>query len=149
MNRTRCFVMAVGLLALAVAASVTSAQAATATTVQASANVTWTPPTTDSNGVALSAAEAITSYAVYANTSPLTAVPTTAPLATVTAPSTSVSGSAPAPVGATLYVYVVACNAIGCGGLSVAGTKVVSQVNAPPGVPTNVTITLTIAPVTP
>lgn len=140
MKRTRLFVLAVGL---ALVASVVEAQSGP---VSASANISWTPPVNDSNGNPLAgSANAVTSYNVYASTSPLTAVPATT-LATVTAPATTVSGSVPATVGATLYVYVTSCNVNGCSGLSVAGTKVVTAPAAPPGVPTNVTITLTITP---
>jgi len=137
-----CVVGVVALLPILLGVSVAEAQSS----VEASANVSWTPPLNDVNGNALAgSANAVTSYNVYASTTPLTAVPAT-PLATVTAPATTVSGSVPATVGATLYVYVTACNPLGCSGLSVAGTKVITAPAAPPGVPTNVTITLTITP---
>lgn len=139
----RTFVACVAVALAAAFASVASAQSS----VNASASVSWTPPVNDANGNPLAgSANAVTSYNVYASTSPLTAVPTTAPLATVTAPGTSVSGSAPATVGSTLYVYVTSCNASGCSGLSVAGTKLITAPGAAPGLATNVTVTLIVTP---
>jgi hypothetical protein len=128
-----------GLLA-ALLASATIAQSS----VTASANVSWVAPTLDVNGNLLAGStNVVTSYNVYASTTPLTAVPAT-PLATVTAPTTTVSGSAAATVGSTLYVYVTACNATGCSALSVAGTRLITAPGAAPGVPTNVVVTVTI-----
>jgi Rieske Fe-S protein len=117
-----------------------------ATSVNASANTAWTGPVNDANGIPLAGSpNAVTSYKVYASTSPLSAVPATAPLATVTAPNTTTTGSVTANVGDTLYVYVTACNATGCSGLSVPGTKLVQAPGAAPGVPTSVTLTVTIS----
>lgn len=131
----------VGLLA-ALLASVVCAQ-----TVTVSANGSWVAPTTDANGFPLAGSpNVITSYNVYASTTPLTAVPTGTPLATVTAPTTTVTGSYTATVGQTLYMYVTACNVAGCSGLSPPGTKLVTIPGAPPGVPTSVTITITVKP---
>lgn len=130
-----------GVLA-ALIASVSVAQSVTA-----SAAVSWVAPVNDANGLPLAGSpNAVTSYNVYGSTTPLTAVPTGAPLAVVTAPSTSGTTSMTAPVGSTLYLYVTACNAVGCSGLSAPGTKVVTAPAALPGVPTSVTITVTITP---
>jgi len=133
------------VLALLSALTVTAVQAQT---VNESAAVAWTAPTNDANGIPLAGSpNAVTSYNVYASTTPLTAVPTTAPLAVVTAPATTVTGSVSASVGATLYVYVTACNATGCSALSTPATKLVAIPGAPPGIPTSVTLTVTVVPV--
>jgi hypothetical protein len=133
-----------GVLA-ALVASVSIAQS-----VNVSANVSWVAPVNDANGLPLAGSpNAVTSYNVYASTMPLTAVPTGAPLAVVTAPSTAVSGSITAAVGDTVYVYVTSCNPSGCSGLSSPGTKLVTAPAALPGVPTSVTITVTVTPAAP
>jgi hypothetical protein len=117
---------------------------AVAQSVAASLAVSWIAPVNDINGLPLAGSpNAVTSYQVYASTSVLTAVPASA-LATVTAPTTTVSGTFTAAVGQTIYVYVTACNATGCSGLSAPGTKVVTIPSADPGVPTVVTLTVTI-----
>lgn len=132
-----------GLLASLIA-SVSVAQAA-APTVSASLAVTWTAPTTGSNGtIPLTGANAITSYEVFASTAPLTAVPSSAPLATVAPGATTASGTLTVASGSTLYVYVVACDSTGCSGLSPAATKTVPYPNTVPDVPTTVTVTITI-----
>lgn len=139
----RSLIACIAGLAVALAASTGWGQSS----VNASANISWAAPVNDVNGNPLAgSANAVTSYNVYASMTPLTAVPTTAALATVTAPATTVSGSTTATVGSMLYVYVTACNINGCSLLSVAGTKVITAPAAPPGVPTNVTVTVTITP---
>lgn len=131
----------VGVLAALVASL------AVAQSVSVSAAVSWVAPVNDANGIPLAGSpNAVTSYNVYASTVPLTAVPAGTPIAVVTAPSTTVTGSATANVGDTLYLYVTACNAVGCSGLSNPGTKLVTAPAAAPGTPTSVTITVTISP---
>jgi hypothetical protein len=140
MKRTCLFAVALGLIAALAAVSNASAQAS----VKASADISWTPPTTGDGGLyPLTGANALTSYNVYVASVPLTATPAT-PLATVTVPATTVTGTVPATVGETLYVYVTACNANGCSPLSAAGTIVVPAPKVSPDVPTSVTITLTV-----
>lgn len=134
----------IGVLLVATAAILASSLAA-AQSVSVSASVSWTPPVNDLNGLPLAGSpNVVTSYNVYSSTTPLTAVPSSAPLAVVTAPATTVSGSASASVGSTLYVYVTACNASGCSGLSSPGTKLITSPAAAPGTPTSVAITVTI-----
>lgn len=121
--------------------------AALAQSVNVAASVSWVAPVNDANGFSLAGSpNAVTSYNVYASTTPLTAVPSGTPLAVVTAPSTTVSGAITANIGDTVYVYVTSCNASGCSGLSSPGTKLVQAPGASPGVPTSVTITVTITP---
>lgn len=132
-----------GLLA-ALVASVSVAQAAPPS-VSASLNIIWTAPTTGSNGaIPLTGANAVTSYEVFASTTPLTAVPTGAPLATVAAGITTATGTLTVTAGSTLNVYVVACNVTGCSGLSSVATKTVPFPNTVPDVPTSVSVTITI-----
>lgn len=115
------------------------------TTVPASAAVSWVAPVNDLNGVPLAGSpNAVTSYNVYLSATPLTATPTGTPTAVVTAPSTTVMSSMQIANGATLYAYVTACNANGCSVLSTPGSKVVSIPAVVPGVPTTVTVTVTI-----
>lgn len=125
------------------------AGSAFAQSVNVAAIVNWTAPVNDSNGIPLSTVgspNAVTSYNVYVSSTPLTVVPTTAPLAVVTAPATTVSGTVSETVGSTVYIYVTACNSTGCSALSVAGTKQIMVPGASPGVPTNVTITINAVP---
>lgn len=128
-------------LALALISAVSVAQV----TLQASANIAWVAPVNDSNGIPLAGSpNAVVGYNVFASTTPLTSVPTTSPLASVQAPATTVTGSIQAHVGDTLYVYVTACSATGCSGLSAAGTTAITIPGAAPGVPTSVTVKVTI-----
>ncbi|HEY6927439.1 MAG TPA: hypothetical protein VI653_28450 [Steroidobacteraceae bacterium] len=138
-------VLMMGSILAVLAASVTLAQSPPSVSV--SAAISWVAPVNDANHLPLAGSpNAVTSYNVYGSTTPLTAVPSGAPLAVVSAPSTTVTGSISAHVGDTLYVYVTACDTTGCSGLSDAGTKVVTTPSAAPGVPTKVTITLTVLP---
>lgn len=119
---------------------------AVAQSVSATANGSWVAPVNDANGFPLAGSpNAVTSYNVYASTTPLSAVPSTAPIAVVTAPATSVSGTVTVNVGDTLYLYVTACNGAGCSGLSNPGTKLVTAPGAPPGVPTSVSFSIAIS----
>lgn len=130
-----------GILA-ALLASVSFAQS-----VNEGVGGSWVAPVNDANGIPLAGSpNAVTSYNVYASTTPLTAVPAGTPLAVVTAPATTVTSTLTATVGQTLYLYVTACNAAGCSDLSAPGTKVVTIPAAKPGVPTSVTITITVKP---
>ena len=110
----------------------------------ASVAVNWTAPVNDANGIPLAGGpNAVTGYNVYLSTTPLTATPAT-PTASVAATATTVSGTISAHVGDTVYAYVAACDATGCSVLSTPGTKLVVQPGAAPGVPTTVTVTITI-----
>lgn len=138
-----------GIFAGLLLALISSLSVAQASSVTATAAIAWTAPTTDSNGNPLSSnpQNALTGYNIYVSASPLTAIPAT-PTATVTASSTplptTASASVTATVGQTLYVYVTAVNTAGASKLSVPATYTVIAPNAPPGIPTSVTITVTI-----
>lgn len=138
--------MRFGIRLAALVAALACAAVSAQSSVTASLNVNWTAPVNDVNGNPLAGSpNVIVGYNVYAAAMPLTATPAT-PLATITGSATSVAGTMPATVGQTIYVYVTACSATACSPLSAAATKVVTAPNAAPGVPTNVTITLTIIP---
>ena len=123
------------------------AQAQTAT-VSADATLSWTLPTTDTGGNALTGSLAITKVRVYLSTS------TISPTSPGTPTAELLAGTGGAPVsttqtitvanGGTLYARVAVCNAAGCGALTNEVTKVVTV--PAPGVATNVTITITIKP---
>lgn len=137
------------LLAGLLLALISSLAVAQASPVTATATVAWNAPVTDSGGNPLSSnpQNALTGYNIYVSTSLLTAVPAT-PTTTVTASSaslpTTASTAVTATVGQTLYVYVTAVNSTGQSKLSAPATYQVIAPNAPPGIPTSVTITVTI-----
>lgn len=138
----RCILMGV-LLAL-----ISSLSAAHASPVTATAAVAWIAPVNDSNGNPLSSnpQNALTGYNIYVSSTQLTDTP--APdlkVAAVPQSATSATTSVSATVGQTLYVYVTAVNAAGQSKLSAPATYVVVAPNATPGIPTNVTIMVTIS----
>lgn len=105
-------------------------------------SVAWTAPTTTtsaSGAQPLTGVNALTTYKVYASTSPIATAPTS-PTFTAAVGQTSAGGNVPALPGQTLYVYVTACDSAGCSALSPVGTKVVPGVAAIPDPPTGVTI---------
>lgn len=121
-----------------------------AQTVSVSSTVTWTPPTTDSNGVPLNSAgdpNVITGYKIYASGVALTAAPATAS-ATAAASATSATFTFPAAAGSTVYYYVTACDSTGCSPLSAAATKVAAIPGTIPNSPTAVTVSVTTTTVT-
>lgn len=138
------------ILAGLLLALISSFGVAQASSVTAVAAVNWAAPANDSAGNPLSSnpQNTLTGYNVYVSTAPLTSAPST-PTATVTASvsgtPTTATASVSATVGQTLYVYVAAVNAAGQSKLSTPATYTVMAPPATPGVPTNVTITVTIS----
>jgi hypothetical protein len=130
----RTFVIGILLAALAV-----SAQAAD---VPASATTSWVAPTTAVDGSALTGAQAVTGYKVYADIVAVPDVPTASPVVTVDGATQTALVTLTVANNATLHIRVAACNVGGCGALSPEATKVVSV--PVPGVPTQVTIAITI-----
>lgn len=132
------------LLVCALLASLGIAYAQTAVpTVSASIALNWTAPTTDTTGAQLAGATAVTSYRVWVSTTTLAnaALPP-APTATLTATSTTSTQTLSAPAGGTIYAVIEACNQYGC---SPPSNQVSQVVPGPvPGVPTSVTIKITI-----
>lgn len=130
------------LLAVTLVGVATFAVAQVSLTASAATN--WAAPVNDANGIPLAGGpNVVTGYNIYLSTTPLTATPAT-PTASVAATATTVSGTISAHVGDTVYAYVTACNTTGCSSLSAPGTKVVIQPGAAPGVPTTVTVAITI-----
>ncbi|CAB4130409.1 hypothetical protein UFOVP119_33 [uncultured Caudovirales phage] len=102
------------------------------------AEIAWTPPTTNVDGAVLAAGEALTEYRIYsAWNQPLT-VYTGPDGAHITVPASAASwhyaeyGTSHAP-GDTLYVSMVACNAAGCSAPTNPVSKKIGA--APPKVP--------------
>lgn len=117
------------------------------------ANVSWVLPTETeclepapatctrlplTGELALSAIELYVSQSPIADTSVLT------PTAVLAGNATTALYTATVPAGATLYVRTKARNANGTSKYSVQISKVVTIPNVAPGVPTNVSITITI-----
>jgi hypothetical protein len=110
------------------------------TLVTATLAISWTAPTVDSTGVTITSIEAPTSYEIFI--SGTTTMPAT-PTATVPATPTSATETISTGIGATSYVSLAACNGFGCGALS--APQAITASGHPPGVPTNVKITASIA----
>lgn len=127
-------------LVLALAA-VLPAQAQT--TVPASAAIAWTLPTT-AGGVALTGANALTSVNVYVSTSAIPDAPVGVAQVVLGATAQTTAYTLTAPANGTIHVRVSACNQFACSALSAEATKLVATGGLTPGVPTNVTITITI-----
>jgi hypothetical protein len=126
---------------------------AQAASVNASAVVTWTLPTTDAAGNPLTGTNALTKNQVFLSTSPIADSDTSiAPANEGTASATTISVSKTVPAGSTLYVRVKSCNASGCSPFSAQATKVLPAIpNTVPGAPgaVNVLVTVQVAPSTP
>lgn len=123
---------------------------AMAQTVPGSLTLRWTLPTTGcSIGVTpcdnkpLTGNSALEAVHVWISTSPIPDTPTGAPTLTLAAGATTATHTLQVANGATLYARVSARNPAGDSPLSAQVTKIVS-VPVLPGVPTNVTIELTI-----
>ena len=105
-------------------------------------SVSWVAPatTTSASGAQpLTGVNALTTYNIYAATSPITIPPAT-PTITAAPGQTTAGGTVSALPGQTVYVYVTACDSAGCSALSPVGTKVVPTIAAVPDSPTGVTI---------
>jgi hypothetical protein len=118
---------------------------------QVDSTVVWTNPTTDTNGQALTGANAIQKIQVFVASSPILDASTIAPFAEL------IVGQAPAPgtsliyhasAGSTVYARVKACNATGCSVFSNQASKVVPFPAAVPNAPTNVDIVILVTPPT-
>lgn len=126
------------LVALLAVGAVASAQ----TAVSAQLAVSWTAPTVDANGAALTTLTAVNGYKLWVDTAAIPDAPTAMPTASVGA-VTSTTATVSATVGATLHVRVQACNQFGCGALAQEQTILVQ--GAAPGVPTSVKLTITLS----
>lgn len=119
--------------------------ASLAQAVSGTANLNWIAPTTASDGTTpLTGGLALTKYQVFGATSSIPNSSTMAPTVEVTAPATTATVTMTVTNGQTLYFRVKACNSAGCSLFSTEASKVITL--PVPGVPTTVTITLTIVP---
>jgi hypothetical protein len=106
--------------------------------------VNWTNPTTAIDGSPLTGSQALTKNQIFVETATIPNGFAGAPKVEV-GPSISTGAvTMTVPSGATLYVRVKSCNSGGCSDFSSEATKVVTVPR--PGVPTTVTIQLTITP---
>ena len=132
-------------------AAVYVSPAAFAQSVPATLNVNWTLPTetaclqpapAECVRLPLTGAYALTGVYLYVSSAPIPDNSTLEPVAS-SGTVTSMVYNQTVPNGSTLYVRVKATNAFGNSVFSTQAQKLI-QVEAPPGAPTNVTITLTI-----
>lgn len=110
----------------------------------ATATISWTAPTTAVDGSPLTGAQAITSYQVWVSTSSIPTTTTTPPTTTVTSGATTTTQTIAVAAGGSVFARVKACNGVLCSDFSAQATATVPV--SPPGVPTSVTITISIAP---
>lgn len=108
----------------------------------ATATINWTAPATASDGSPLTGQQVITSYQVWVATSSIPANTTSQPTATITGTATTTTQTITASPGATIYARVKACNSAGCSDFSAEASKALPV--SPPGVPTSVTVTLSL-----
>lgn len=123
---------------LALLAFAAHVQAATGT-----AEISWRLPTTSIDGVPLTGANALTAVEVYVATSPIADSATLAPVITLGPGVTTTNYTTAVTNGQTLYVRLKAVSGSQKSVFSNQATKLIT-LSTVPGVPTNVTITLTI-----
>lgn len=123
---------------------------AIAQTVPGKADLSWSAVTTGCtigitpcDGVPLTPEWAITGYEIYASTSPIPDTSTAVPVATVVPGTLTFPYITQVTNGQTLYFRLKAVNAAGKSQFSVEKSKLI-KLPVLPGVPTSVTITLTI-----
>lgn len=110
----------------------------------ATATFAWVAPATATDGTPLTGAQALTSYQIWVSTSTIPTTTTTTPTATLTGTATTTTQTIAVSAGGTIYARVKACNSGGCSDFSNEASKVLPV--SVPGVPTSVTITLSITP---
>lgn len=125
---------------------------ASAQTVSGSMKLTWTLPTTGcTTGVTpcdnkpLTGADALTGIDVYVSAAPIPDSFSGAPTATLAAGAVTTTVTVPATNGGTLYARLKARNASGASPFSGQVSKLI-VLPVTPGVPTNITIEITITP---
>lgn len=114
--------------------------------VPGTANIKWTLPLTGTNGTPLTGTQALTKVQVFVATATIPDGSTMTPTVELGPTVTQASVTLQVTNGSTLYTRVKACNSVGCSGFSNEGSKVVQIPDVPPGVPTSVTITISITP---
>ena len=109
-----------------------------------SATIAWNAPTTAVDGSALTGAQALTNYQVWVSASPILDTTTAPPTVTLSNTVTTTTQAVTVPAGGTVYARIKACIGQLCSAFSAQATGVI-PVSAP-GVPTSVTITISVAP---
>lgn len=104
-------------------------------------NLSWVAPTLAIDGTALTGSQALTKYQVFISTS---AIPdnATTPTVEITAPAGTTVQTLNVAPGDVIQARMKACNSAGCSALTAAVTKAVPV--SVPGLPTSVTISITI-----
>ena len=117
---------------------------AMAQTVPGSAQLTWTLPTTSTDGVPLTGANALTGVEVHWATAPIvdTAL-TRAPQVTLSGTSTTTTQTIQVANGSTLYFRLRAVRGTEKSAYSNEASKLI-QLSTVPGVPSSLTISITI-----
>lgn len=119
---------------------------AVAQTVNGSAVLQWTLPTTSTDGVPLTGANALTGVEVHWSTTPIADTDLArAPQVTLPGTASTTTQSIPVTNGSTLYFRVRAVRGTEKSAFSNQASKLI-QLSTVPGVPTSLTITLTITP---
>lgn len=113
-----------------------------AQTVPASVTLNWSLPTAAADGSALTGSQALTSCGVWLSSATIPANTTANPTATVTPAGTTTTQTFQVAPGGTIFARVACANSAGFGQLSNEVTKLVPV--SKPGVPTNVTLTITV-----
>lgn len=117
--------------------------------VNGSATLTWVLPTTSIEGLGLTATNALTEVQVFLSTSPIADTSTALPTVTLGAGVTNTIYTMSVANGSTIYARIKACNkpstTTQCSAFTTQVSKVVNA-STVPGVPTSVTISVTITP---
>lgn len=124
-------------------ALLTAGSLAHAQTVPAVANLSWTLPTQNSDGTPIpaSGANSLVRVEGFLSAAVIAAVPAGTPTFTLTPIVTTTSQTFPIAAGGTVHVRLRVCNAALCSDLS---NEVTILAPGKPGVPTNVTISITL-----
>lgn len=109
-----------------------------------SATIAWTAPTTAVDGSALTGAQALTNYQVWVSSSPILDTSTAPPTVTLSNTVTTTTQTVSVPAGGTVYARVKACIVQLCSAFSAQASMAVPL--SAPGIPTSVTVTITVAP---
>lgn len=114
------------------------------TSGNASVSLSWILPTATVDGAPLTGASALTGVQIFVSTSPIADNSTLAPAMTLGTGATASVYGLTVPDGATVYVRAKAVNAAGAGAFSEQASKTIALPARVPGVPTNLTIVVTL-----
>jgi hypothetical protein len=134
----------VAALALLTLSGIAAAQTAPVR-VNATAKLTWSAPTTGTDGTPLTGDNAITGYQVFEQTSPIGDAAVILPFATVDGKTLTATWTGSPQLGATIYFRVKAINASGPSAFSPQASFVAPTAPpATPGAPATVNVSVTI-----